>query len=150
MRRFVKQGHLEKLLIANFANAPTVARFVVTALLVSLSACSTGPVRASNCEIITSAKYDTMLRAVLTNNTAKTVKYVGVLVGPQEYDFRVRIEPHHSTRLLVGPPWPVDPPNNARPLFQVKQNLRGPISDASCWARWVDFEDGSNWNVSPL
>ena len=91
-----------------------------------------------------------MLQAKLTNNTAKTVTHVGVLVGPEEYEFPIRIEPHATTAILVGLPLPNDTPNYAPPILPVRQDVRGPVSDFSCWARAVDFADRSNYNVSPL
>lgn len=119
-------------------------RFVGACLLVSLCACA-GPVRASNCEILPDQKHGTVLRAMLTNATGTPVKHVGVLVEGTEYEFPVRINAHESTRILIGLPYV-----NGGSSDSVKQSARGRIWDFQCWARWVEFTDGSIWSVSPL
>lgn len=119
-------------------------RFVAVCLLVSLCACG-GPVRASNCEILSDQKHGTVLRAMLTNGTGTPVKHVGVLVEGTEYEFPVWINARESTRTLVGLPY-----TNGGPSDPVKQNVRGRVWDFQCWARAVVFADGSTWSVSPL
>jgi hypothetical protein len=117
--------------------------------LVVLTACS-GPVSATNCDLLSSRQHGSVLRATLTNNTSKTVTHVGVLVGVQEYEFPVRIEAHQTTPMLVGPPCCEEGYTYKVKLLPVRQDMRGPISDSSCWARAVDFADGTYWSVSPL
>jgi hypothetical protein len=128
-----------------------MTREVAMSLLVTLTACG-GPVHASNCEIISAPKQSTLLRAILTNDSPKPVKHVGVLVGVLEYEFAVRLEPYQTSPLLVGTEISQSGPHipNEPDMARVTQTMRGRVPDDQCWARWVDFTDGTNWNVSPL
>ncbi|HTZ53572.1 MAG TPA: hypothetical protein VMB20_00795, partial [Candidatus Acidoferrum sp.] len=85
------------------------------------------------------------LRAMLSNTTGKIVTHVGVLVERVglEYEFPIRIRPHRSTGLIIGLPY-------SAPPIPITRDLRGPVANSGCWARWVDFADGTSFNVSPL
>ena len=95
---------------------------------------------ATNCAVLASPKQGTILRATLTNRSAEVVTHVGVLVGGTEYEFRARIQAHQTTPEIVGIPFGGFMP----------RDVRGPVSNLDCWARAVDFADGTNWSVSPL
>ena len=101
-----------------------------------------GPVKAWDCEIAPDHRHGTVLRARLRNFTSKPIKLVGVLAGNIQYDFPGRIAAYTTTERLTGAP--------SAGIAGSSQSERGRIPDSQCWARWVDFADGSHWDVSPL
>jgi hypothetical protein len=119
-------------------------RALVLLLLIGVTACG-GPVRATNCQIISNPRHGTVLQAMLVNNSGKTVTYVGVLIQRVgvEYEFPIHIGPHASTPVIVGTPY-------GGQSGPIPRNQLGPIGDLDCWARAVSFADGTVWSVSPL
>lgn len=96
--------------------------------------CSSGPVTASGCSYEPHNHKPTIV-ATLTNNTNKPVHHVGVLIGTVEYEFYLKLGPNQT----IG---------RARGSLDAENYDETRVSE--CWARDVDFDDGSNWNVSPL
>ena len=101
-------------------------------------------------------------RVTLTNNTSKTMTHEGVLISTDgsivEYEFADTLLPHETRYHLIGTEYLEKIPPNLplpasaiktlnRPIFTLAQHL-GKVR--TCWARIVQYSDGSYWEVSPL
>ncbi|HEY9181109.1 MAG TPA: hypothetical protein VIO32_10345 [Candidatus Baltobacteraceae bacterium] len=119
-------------------------RLPCVAALVALAACA-GPVQATRCsfERVGPHRHNLVMIASITNNTAKPLHHVGVLQGPMEFEFNVKLGPHGIAKHAVGTPY-IGDYDRAYPGYDWAHVSPG------CWARFVDFDDGTNWSVSPL
>lgn len=109
---------------------------------IALPACS-GPVRATGCSIHREGLHHALvMHASLYNTTSKPLHHVGVLAGPMEFEFNVRLEAYGSSEHATGTPYDAA-------FLKMYPNYDW-HRESGCWARSVEFDDGSVWSVSPL
>ena len=97
------------------------------------------------------------LRATLTNHTSNYVKHVGVLVGNMEYEFNEKLAPFETRENRFGASLELLQRLVERKLERndgLPESLspnEAPLGhNAACWARYVEYADGSSWAVNPL
>jgi hypothetical protein len=121
-------------------------------VVVCLTGCAFNPVTATDCVTQVGPHQTVTLHATIVSHTWKRMTHVGVLVMAAgingtggsliEYEFHDRIDPFETRRNVVGEEYAAVVGHNS-----VGAHL-GAIS--SCWARFVDYADGSGWSTSPL